>query len=62
MKVLLDECVPVQVRNALVGHSVFTAQQMGWAGIQNGDLLARAEHAGFELFILADKTSGISKT
>ena len=55
MRVLLDECVPVQVRNALAEHEVATAQQMGWSGIGNGDLLAKAESAGFDLFILADK-------
>lgn len=55
MKILLDECVPVQVRNALAGHEVATVQQQGWAGIKNGDLLGAAESAGFDLFILADK-------
>src|SRR5436190_18221774 len=55
MKILLDECVPVQVRNALVGHDVSTAQKMGWSGISNGELLQRAEQAGFNLFIVADK-------
>lgn len=55
MRVLLDECVPVQLRHALSGHEVSTAQEMGWGGIGNGDLLAAAESAGFDLFILADK-------
>jgi hypothetical protein len=55
MKILLDECVPVQVRSALVGHDVSTAQKMGWSGISNGELLKRAEQNGFELFIVADK-------
>lgn len=55
MKVLLDECVPVQVRNALSGHEVATAQQPGGSGLGNGDLLAAAESAGFDLFILSDK-------
>lgn len=55
MKVLLDECVPVQVRNALVGHDVSTAQKMGWSGISNGDLIQRAEQERFVLFIVADK-------
>jgi len=55
MKILLDECVPVQVRNALVGHDVSTAQQRGWGGISNGELLQRAEQDGFHLFIVADK-------
>jgi len=55
MRILLDECVPVQVRNALVGHDVSTAQQRGWGGISNGELLQRAEQGGFSLFIVADK-------
>lgn len=55
MKILLDECVPVQVRNALVGHDVSTVQKLGWSGISNGDLLQRAEQDGFNLFLVADK-------
>ena len=55
MRILLDECVPLQVRHALEGHEVTTAQRMGWSGISNGDLLDKAEHEGFQVFILADK-------
>lgn len=55
MRVLLDECVPLQVRHALRDHEVNTAQRMGWAGVGNGDLLDAAERMGFEVFIVADK-------
>lgn len=55
MKILLDECVPIQIRNALAGHEVTTAQKMGWGGISNGDLLDKAGQAGFDVFIVADK-------
>ena len=55
MKVLLDECVPLQVRNALAGHEVTTAQKMGWSGKSKGDLLDVAEKSGFEIFVVADK-------
>ncbi len=55
MRILLDECVPVQVRSALGSHDVSTAQKMGWSGISNGELLQRAEQDGFHLFIVADK-------
>lgn len=55
MRVLLDECVPVQIRHALPGHEVITVQQAGWSGIGNGELLAVANQAGFDLFIVADK-------
>lgn len=55
MKILLDECVPIQVRHAFTGDELITAQSMGWSGIRNGDLLAAAETVGFDLFIVADK-------
>ena len=43
------------MRNALAGHEVSAVPQMGWTGLKNGELLAAAESAGFDLFILADK-------
>jgi hypothetical protein len=53
MRILLDESVPVQVRNALRDHEVTTAQRMGSGGFSNGRLLDAAEAAGFELLIVA---------
>jgi len=38
----------------LVGHTCTTAQQCGWGGIKNGELLRRAE-ARFDLFITSDQ-------
>ena len=55
MRILLDESVPVQVRNALSGHKVATAVEMGWRGISNGELLECAEADGFDLLVIADK-------
>jgi hypothetical protein len=55
VRILLDESVPVQIRNALHDHSVLTAMEMGWRGISNGELLDRAEAEGFDLMIIADK-------
>lgn len=55
MRILLDECVPIQPRHALAGHEVSTVQQMGWGGSSNEELLDKAEQAGFDVFILADK-------
>ena len=54
MKILLDECVPWPMHRFLAGHECMTAQQRGWAGIKNGDLLRLAE-SEFELFITADQ-------
>jgi hypothetical protein len=55
MKILLDEGVPAQVRLALTGHKVVTAQKAGLGGRSNGDLLSAAEQAGFDCLIIADK-------
>ena len=55
MRVLLDEQLPRQLAPLLVGHEVRTVPQVGWAGLTNGELLRRAEAAGFDLFITADQ-------
>lgn len=54
MKVLLDECVPRPIRRFLTGHDIATIEQAGWKGVENGDLLQKAE-AAFDAFITADK-------
>jgi hypothetical protein len=38
----------------LTGHNCQTAQQMGWGGIKNGDLLKAAENH-FDIFITSDQ-------
>jgi hypothetical protein len=55
MKILLDESIDVQFRTRIVGHDVFTVAYMGWKGLGNGALLARAAADGFEAMITADK-------
>jgi len=55
VRILLDESVPVQVSGALAGHNVSTVVEMDWQGVGNGELLSRAESAGFQLLIIADK-------
>ena len=55
MKVLLDACTPVQVRHALPQHDVYTAAQMGYGALENGELLRAAEGAGFDVLIICDK-------
>jgi predicted nuclease of predicted toxin-antitoxin system len=55
MKVLIDECAPSALRNALLrsGHNCRTVQEEGWAGKKNGELLALAEPA-FDVLITID--------
>jgi len=42
VRVLLDECVPRGLRDALPGHDVRTVAEAGWAGVKNGELLKLA--------------------
>lgn len=55
MRVLLDEQLPRQLAQELLGHEVHTVQQQGWAGLGNGELLRRAAEARFEVFLTADR-------
>ena len=54
MKILLDESVPRLLKLQLPHLDISTVQEMGWAGVRNGELLRRAEEL-FDVFITADK-------
>jgi hypothetical protein len=53
--VLLDQGAPAPLRHALLGHVVETAYERGWSSLKNGELIAAAESAGFEVFITTDQ-------
>ena len=55
MRVLLDEQLPRRLVRELTGHDVRTVQQQGWAGLQNGELLRRADDEGFQVFLTGDR-------
>lgn len=54
MNVIIDECVPYIVKRRLPERQIITVQEMGWAGIKNGELLRLVEE-NFEIFITSDK-------
>lgn len=54
MKILIDECLPKDLKKQLVNHSPFTVRDMKWEGKKNGELLKRMVNAGFEVFITID--------
>ena len=54
VKILLDECVPWPIHKVMTDHVCATAQQRGWGGKKNGDLLRLAENE-FDLFITSDQ-------
>lgn len=55
MRILFDEQLPRQLVPYLVGHDVRTVQEKSWAGLKNGELLTRAEAAGFSVFVTGDQ-------
>lgn len=54
MRILLDENLPKELAPLLTGCEARTIKQMGWAGLQNGQLLTRAQ-AEFDIFLTLDQ-------
>jgi hypothetical protein len=54
-RILFDANMPRGLRTLLSDCEVQTARQMGWDRLTNGDLLAEAERAGFDVMITADR-------
>lgn len=54
MRILIDECLNWRLGRGLTGHYCRSVQQMGWAGITNGELLGRAQDQ-FDVFLTGDR-------
>jgi hypothetical protein len=55
MLILFDNGTPAPLRHALKNHVVVEAIERGWDRLTNGELIAAAEVAGFELLLTTDK-------
>jgi hypothetical protein len=55
MLVLFDHVTPAGIARFLPAHTVSKAKDRGWDTLTNGDLLAEAERAGFEVLLTGDK-------
>lgn len=55
MRILIDECLPRQLKGWLGTSEAVTVQEQGWANVKNGKLLRAANDAGFDVFVTADK-------
>lgn len=55
MRVLIDECVPHDIRHQLPGHSASTVSYMCWSGKKNGELLSLMIQDGFEVLLTVDQ-------
>jgi hypothetical protein len=56
MRILFDQGTPVAIRRFLIGHTVRTTRQEGWATLRNGHLLRVAEEAGFDVLLTTDNS------
>jgi hypothetical protein len=54
LRILFDENVPFPLRQFFPADQVATVQQLGWSGIENGELISRAD-GEFDVLIIADK-------
>jgi len=55
MKILFDNGTPKPIARRLADHEVSYARQIGWHELENGELIERAEQAGFEILLSTDK-------
>lgn len=56
MKILLDENIDVRFKNYFPDvHKVYTAKDMRWTGIKNGELLLLLSKHNFDCWIVVDK-------
>ena len=55
MKVLLDECLPLDFRHSFPRHDAHSAEWAGLKGKKNGELLRDVELAGYEVLINVDQ-------
>ncbi len=55
MKILPDECVTKHLKPHLADHEVYTAREMNWSGIKNGELMALCVDHSFDILLTIDK-------
>ena len=61
MRVLIDNCLPVDLRHHLHGHDIETAAYRGWGALENGELVGAAVEAGFEALITVDQGTDMAR-
>jgi predicted nuclease of predicted toxin-antitoxin system len=55
MKILLDECLPLDLRHSFPGHDAHSTEWAGLKGKKNGELLRIAEEAGYDVLLTVDQ-------
>lgn len=59
MRLLLDECVPRQLKRHFTEYAVRTVQEVGWSGLKYGALLLRAAES-FDAVLTVDRGLDVS--
>jgi len=55
MKILFDHGTPAPLQHHLTGHLVDRSAENGWQMLENGELIRRAEEAGYRVIVTTDK-------
>jgi predicted nuclease of predicted toxin-antitoxin system len=55
VRILLDECLPVDFRHSFPEHDAHTVEWAGLKGKKNGELLRLAEGAGYDVLLTVDR-------
>ncbi len=55
MKILLDECLPLDFRHCFPNHDAHTVEWAGFKGEKNGELLKAVELAGYQVLLTVDQ-------
>jgi predicted nuclease of predicted toxin-antitoxin system len=54
VRILLDENLDWRLERFLSGHEIKSVPRLGWAGLKNGKLLARAAQENFDVLLTMD--------
>jgi hypothetical protein len=55
MRVLLDECVPRQLKRDLIGHDAEAVVDIGWSSKRNGELIQLMLAQKFDVLVTVDQ-------
>ena len=55
MKILFDNGTPKPIALSLAEHEIAYARKIGWHELKNGELILKAEEAGYDLLLTTDK-------
>jgi hypothetical protein len=55
VKILFDNGTPKPIARSLTGHEITYARRIGWHQLGNGELIQKAEEAGYEVLLSTDR-------